>query len=241
MRREKSLDIGRSICERRFASAGKSLGSMLSSGRLQKPLAKLGFADPDDFFRKVGLGAVSATSLQELVDPGSGIGPEKMDRIEKILDKVADPEGRRVALVGNERAMTRFSDCCLPVPGEPIVGHAARGSGVVVHSAGCEMRPEDPGGETVVPVEWRKGLEGKTATGLSVECGDRRDMLAAISETVSSRGAETVRSRTAGLEEGRRHDFILKVRDLPHLEEIMDSLSVLEGVVSVRRRGRIVE
>lgn len=239
MRREKSLDIGRSICERRFASTGRSLSLMIASGQLKKPLAKLGFSNPDDFFRMVGFGRVSATNLQELIDPRSGIGPEKMGRIEKILDKVTDPESRKMVLVGNERIITRFSNCCLPVPGEEIVGHTTRGSGVVVHSAVCDMRPDDVNSETIVNVEWNREISGKAAAGLSVACKDRGEVVSSITGTVASLGAEIEKSETRSLEEGKKHNFLLKVRDIWHLEEIMDSLSVLEGVISVERCGKV--
>ncbi len=241
MRRERSLDIGRSICERRFASTGRNLSSMIASGQLKKPLAKLGFSDPGDFFRMVGFGRVSVTSLQELIDPDSGIGPEKMGRIEKILDKVKDPESTKMVLVGNETVMTRFSTCCLPVPGEQIVGHTTRGSGVVVHSASCDMRPDDINNETVVDVEWRKGLKEKTATGLSLTCKDRQEVFSAIAETITSLGAEIARDETGSFGEGKKYNLFVKVKDITQLEEIMDSLSMLEGVVSVERCGRIFE
>ncbi len=239
--REKSLEIGRSICERRFASRGKNLSAMIASGQLEKPLAKLGFSDSDDFFRMVGFGGVSVTSLQEIIDPASGIGPEKMGRIEKILDKVKDPESGRMVLVGNETVMTRFSNCCLPVPGERIVGHTTRGSGVVVHSAACEMRPDDINSETIVRVEWRKGIGKKAAAGVSVACTDRREVFSSIAETIASFGVEVSKSKRGNFQEGKKYNFLLRVKDITQLEEVMDSLSLLEGVVSVERCGRIFE
>ncbi len=240
IRREKSLEIGRAICERRFSSEGKNLKSILDSGQLKKPLLKLGFPDPEDFFRMVGFGRVSVTALQKLIDPASGIGAEKMGRIEKILDKVTDPESRKKIIAGNKTVIARFSNCCLPVPGEPIVGYATRGSGVVVHSETCYMSDEI-NSETIVPVEWRKGLRGKSSTGIYVLCNDSEEVLSSIVKTIGSLKADIVKNKTEKFEEGKKYSFLLKLRNIAHLEKIMDSLSVLEGVVLVERCGRVFE
>jgi len=204
-RREKSLDIGRSICERRLASTGRNLNSMMASGEILKPLKKL------------------------------------MMRIEKILDKVADPESRKMIAVGGETAMTRFSNCCLPVPGEKIIGHMTRGSGIVIHSAICDMRGNDMNMETIVPVQWRKDFEGEATTGVSVACGDRDEVLSSVSKIMNSLSTQVLAKETKRFEEGRKYTFLLKVRNIWQLEEIIESLSMLEGVVSVERCGRAFE
>ncbi len=240
-RREKSLDIGRSICERRLASTGRNLNSMIESGEILKPLKKLGFSSPEDFFRMVGFGGASVTDLQKIIDPDSAITPEKMIRIEKILGKVADPESRKMIVADSEASMTRFSGCCLPVPGERIEGYITRGSGVVVHSASCDMRDNDMNAETVVPVQWRKDFKGEATTGISVTCTDRDEVLSSVNEIVDSQCTEVLTKETKRFEEGRKYNFLLKVRDICQLEKIIDSLSILEGVVSVERCGRVFE
>ncbi|QMU56334.1 MAG: RelA/SpoT family protein [Candidatus Mycalebacterium zealandia] len=239
VRRDKSLDIGRAICERRLAAAGKNLNSMIKLGEILKPLEKLGFSNPDDFFRMVGFGHVSASDLQKLIDPGSEITPKKMGRIERILDKVADPESRKMILVGKEKVMTRFSTCCLPVPGEPIVGHVTRGSGVVVHSAVCGMC--NGTGETDMEVEWRKDFRGKATTGIFLTCQDNNEVLSSVDKTIDDLGVKTVVKQTGRFKEGIKYSFLFKVKNIKHLEEIVDSLSMLEGVVSVERCGRAFE
>lgn len=239
MKRERSLDIGRNICERRLAAIGKNLSGMIASGEIDKPLQKLGHRTPDDFFRMVGYGAASARSLLEILDPGFEIEPEKMGRIEKILEKVADPESRKMISVEDEYVITRFPACCLPVPGEAIVGRITRGSGVVVHSSACEEGGSGAGeGETAVRVEWRDDFRGKATTGLSVVCADSDDVAAEVEETVASLGAEKVAGKLTRREEGRRYGFLLKVENIGLLEKVIDSLSLLEGVVSVERCGR---
>ncbi|MGI9559277.1 MAG: RelA/SpoT family protein [Thermodesulfobacteriota bacterium] len=240
MQREKSLDIGRAICERRLAAGGKNLTSMIAAGELKKPLEKLGYSNPDDFFRMVGFGGASVTSLQEIIDPGFGIGPKKMGRIEKILDKVADPESRKMILLDDKNLITRFSNCCLPVPGEQVVGHLTRGSGVVVHSAACDMCM-DAEGETSVKARWRKSFRGRATTGLSVVCSDRRGMFSSVEKAFKALGTEIVEKKSGKFDEGIKYSVLLKVKNIEQLEKVMDSLSVLEGVVSVERCGRVFE
>ena len=238
MKRERSLDIGRNICERRLAANGRDLSAMIASGELVKPLKKLGYSTPEDFFRMVGFGGASVTSLQEVLDPSFEIEPEKMGRIEKILERVADPESRKMILVENETVMTRFSNCCLPVPGEDIVGHVTRGSGVVVHSSVCEMGGRDMDGETAVRVEWRDDFKGGADTGLLVVCADSDAVAAQVKETISSLGADKVEEKFQRLDKGRKYGFLIKVKDIRQLETIIDSLSLIEGIVSVSRSGR---
>ena len=45
------------------------------------------------------------------------------------------PKGVRIQ--GVDGLMVRYSQCCQPVPGDPVVGYVTRGRGVSIHRADC--------------------------------------------------------------------------------------------------------
>ena len=96
----------------------------------------------DDFYAAIGYGAISAQQVVTRL----GVAD---DSDESVLPQVAPPApprtgGIRVKGVGD--LLVRFSKCCHPIPGDPIVGFITRGRGVTVHQQTChtvvnEQRP----------------------------------------------------------------------------------------------------
>ena len=58
-------------------------------------------------------------------------------------EEAIHPELRgKPIITGGERGVLTFPDCCLPVPGDDIMGYLSTGKGIVVHRADCRNVPE---------------------------------------------------------------------------------------------------
>ena len=54
-----------------------------------------------------------------------------------------------LVIKGSEGMVTRFSKCCRPIPGDPVVGVITGGRGMMIHTQTCRNIADDkyPGGE----------------------------------------------------------------------------------------------
>lgn len=75
--------------------------------------------------------------------------------------------------------------CCLPLPGDTVIGYVTRGRGMVLHRDGCtniaSFRQQEP--ERLQEVDWTAG--GRYATGVIIETLDRTGLLRDVTDVLA--------------------------------------------------------
>ncbi|NPB06998.1 MAG: bifunctional (p)ppGpp synthetase/guanosine-3',5'-bis(diphosphate) 3'-pyrophosphohydrolase [Aquificae bacterium] len=153
---------------------------------------------------------------------------ERKNRKEKSVQEHA------LKLEGLGEVSFRVAPCCLPVPGDEVVGLVVKEKGLVLHRRSCpnakDFVKRYP--ERAVPVSWEP--DGKLyETRLELEVRPGPAPLATVLSKFSSVEAKltkVVPNRWATLVELK-----LKVKDARQLEKLKKSLNDLEEVVSLRR------
>src|SRR3546814_15235505 len=60
-----------------------------------------------------------------------------------LLDTGAMPRsGDKIPITGNERGLLTFASCCLPIPGDAILGYPTPGRGLLVPPLACPTVPD---------------------------------------------------------------------------------------------------
>jgi GTP pyrophosphokinase len=143
---------------------------------------------------------------------------------------------RGVRIQGVDNLMVTYAQCCQPVPGDPVVGIVTRGRGVTVHRNDCPNTFEGRvAAERRVPVDWSAAPDDSFTVKLSIFGQDRRSLLADIAKAISTTNTNI---RTAGIKANDRNArgaFVVEVRDLNHLREVMAAVEKVDGVDAVER------
>ena len=105
-----------------------------------------------------------------------------------VLPQVAPPPpartgGIRVKGVGD--LLVRFSKCCHPIPGDPIVGFITRGRGVTVHLPTCPTVVNEKDVGRLIEVEWESAVQQTYPIAIRVEAYDRTGLLSDITNVVA--------------------------------------------------------
>jgi GTP pyrophosphokinase len=134
--------------------------------------------------------------------------------------------------VGN--LMVRVGRCCAPVPGDRIIGVVTRGRGITVHRQDCiNVDPVEP--ERRIEVSWDTGEAHSFPARIVVTGEDRKNLLADISKKISSTGTN-IQSGDFAAEDGLvRVAFIVQVRNLKQLNDIMRAVRSIRNVRSAHR------
>ncbi|MBL8630034.1 MAG: bifunctional (p)ppGpp synthetase/guanosine-3',5'-bis(diphosphate) 3'-pyrophosphohydrolase [Rhodospirillaceae bacterium] len=137
--RSEYVRFGKSILEKVFQKDGYEL----TQKGLQGVLEKLGLANIDELYAKVGEGRLFGREVLIAIYPGARTDAD---------DNVVNLSQARTRLVGDEVAVpirgltpgmaVHVSDCCHPLPGDRIVGIREPGKGVAVHTIDCETLKE---------------------------------------------------------------------------------------------------
>ena len=236
--RERSIALGREICEKEFRRFKLNFAKLLKSGEIQKLASDFGVHSADDLMASVGYGKISPKQIA-----GKLVSPEKLEagekkkesRIEKIIHLVKKGPQDAIKIKGMDDMMVRFASCCNPLPGDKITGFITRGRGITIHTADCSnVLNNDP--QRKVKVEWDVKHKQTHPVRIRVICADRQGLLADISSSISSNEANITNAQLSTTQNKRAIcTFAVEIRDLNHLRKVIASLEKIKGMVTVER------
>jgi len=133
------------------------------------------------------------------------------------------------------------ANCCLPLPGDDVVGYVSRGKGMVLHREGCpnvaNWRANES--ERLVDVDWTPADNARFETGVVIETVDRVGLLRDVTEIFSENrtfilAIHTNSNKNAGTAV-LRIDF--ESPSVEHIEGMIRRLHALNDLIAVHRLG----
>ncbi|HEU4724314.1 MAG TPA: bifunctional (p)ppGpp synthetase/guanosine-3',5'-bis(diphosphate) 3'-pyrophosphohydrolase [Candidatus Eisenbacteria bacterium] len=197
----------------------------------------LGHAEVASLHAAIGSGDLSVAAVLHKWFPDGGGPVQKFKEASlETLRAITGRSSKGVRLQGVDNLMVNYARCCQPVPGDAVVGVVTRGRGVTVHRTDC---PNTFDGRVMperrVPVEWSRASDESFAVKLSIYGVDRTSFLADIAKAIA---ATNTNIRTAGIkanDKNARGAFVVEVRDLDHLRQVMQAVEKVPGVEAVDR------
>jgi GTP pyrophosphokinase len=204
---------------------------------LESLAQSMGHPDVNGLYAALGQGNLSIQQVigKWIPDGGGPVQRLKEASLETIRAITGRP-GHGVRIQGVDNLMVAYAKCCQPVPGDPVVGIVTRGRGVTVHRTDCPNTFDDRvSAERRLVVDWSAKPEDSFTVKLSIFGQDRKSLLADIAKAISTTNTNI---RTAGIKANDRNArgaFVVEVRDLAHLREVMRAVEKVDGVDAVER------
>jgi GTP pyrophosphokinase len=243
--KEHALHLGREICERELKRYATTLKKMVKSGHIKLLLKELRCNSLDELLVKVGTGVVTVQMLVKALQP-----PEF--REERALPHELTPQELAAQMVSQQKSgvyggdsgitidgidnmLVKISQCCHPVPGDPVIGFITTGRGIAVHKASCELLlATDP--RRWIAVSWSGAQSIQHRVEILVIAENRRGIVATISAAINADDANILGIPTRLTPSGTVElQITLEIADLEHLQILLQHLRQLESVISVRR------
>ena len=253
-RRDENIVRGRDMLADELRHNGIALEDVMDEELMAPVLKRLCFNSPEDMFAAIGYGGLtSARAANRLRDE---LARSAKDEKKTALDKVSQAAERReqqaarrdskpiqgILVAGLDNCLVKFSRCCTPVPGDPVVGFITRGQGVSIHRLDCEnyrnrsREPEEEG--RWVKVSWADEITERYNTSLMLYARDRTGLVMDIATVLNTLNAK-VRTLNARDNSGLAQIYItLEVKDLAELHFIINKLSQISGITEVCRNGK---
>jgi (p)ppGpp synthase/HD superfamily hydrolase len=159
-----------------------------------------------------------------------------------VVGRKPSGEGKlAIAPGGVDGVAISRAKCCLPLPGDTVVGYVSRGKGMVLHRDGCpnvlNWRNVEP--ERLVEVDWQAAENSRFETGVIIESLDRVGLLSDVTNifaenrtfilgihTRSNKGANTAVLRI---------DF--EAASTEQVASLITKLHALQDLLAVYRLG----
>ncbi|KRD75606.1 bifunctional (p)ppGpp synthetase/guanosine-3',5'-bis(diphosphate) 3'-pyrophosphohydrolase [Lysobacter sp. Root983] len=143
----------------------------------------------------------------------------------------------KILITGAERGVISFANCCLPLPGDEIMGYHTAGKGIVVHRLDCpNVADYRKSPDRWVAIGWDRQVSGDFGAALRIEVDNRPGALAQVAAAIAE--AESNIDRVEYLERDSNiaiMRFSIEVGDRRHLADVMRKVRRLNVVLGVQR------
>lgn len=239
--RARSVVVGKETLAKDLKKIKRSLASVTKDHSLEKVASELGLKDLETLFAEIGYGKLSCKTVLTKLAPDIKNLDEQLGKEESMLKKIFQKAARAlkdssgVTVQGMDDLVFKFAKCCQPLPGEKLVGFISRGRGVVVHSRNCSQALSfDP--HRLIDVNWDEKIKTTRNIQIGILCQDKIGVLAALTQTISSLGANISSAHTSPKPNGQSLCvFQVHVENSAQLQHIIRHLEKVDGVIKVSR------
>ena len=242
-RRTEAIEEGRDELTRAMRKRNLPIGTLLTTQALVGVADELNFPNPDAVFAAIGDGQISTQNvIAHLVkDAGSDEVDEEVEQEALPLRAVENAKKKTsslgVSVKGVNDVWVKLARCCMPVPGDRIVGFITRNQGVSVHRADCQnmidLQRRQP--ERVVDVAWTS-TKGLFMVRIQVEALDRQHLLSDVTRVLADHGVNILSgSQATGSDRVAISQFSFEMADPQHPNRLLAAVRKIDGVFDVYR------
>lgn len=230
------LEMGKDMIERELTPLKLEM-SQITDEFVVKHFSKNMTETVEDLFVEVGKGIISPKTVAAKL---SGKELDKETMLQRQLEKA-----KRILTTNHESGLIveglstpqiKIANCCLPVPGDSIVGYVTKGSGIAVHHENCpnvknltEMR--------FVDVYWATNITRKYPTRIQI-IGQNRDNI--LSEIIATINATSLTIAEINAISNARLESITTLKILTssksEIENVMVNLMKINNIYHIERR-----
>ena len=222
---------------------------LLKPAYMESVMRKYGFRDWDSALAAIGHGGLKEGQVVNRLLEEYEKQHKKQITDHHIIEAVESKEKVRIkksdggiVVKGIHDVAVRFSKCCLPVPGDEIIGFVTRGRGVSIHRTDCinviNLVEEDR--VRLIDAEWQE--PGKTGDSelytaeINIYGNNRTGLLVDISKIFTERKIDvtSVNSRTS--KQGTATiSMSFEVAGREELNRIIEKIRQVESIIDIER------
>ncbi|WP_347347029.1 bifunctional (p)ppGpp synthetase/guanosine-3',5'-bis(diphosphate) 3'-pyrophosphohydrolase [Nigerium sp.] len=241
-RRDESIEQGKEALAKQLQRHGLSVQRTTSPESLAGVAQHFHVPDANTLLAQIGEGTIGAQAVvQQLVTTlGGEEAVAEASAAEQSLFGVT-PRRRAgsnsIVVDGDPNMWVKLARCCMPVPGDDIVGFVTREDGVSVHRSDCSnvaaLRKMP---ERFVNVAWAPDGESAFLVAIQVEGIDRAGLLSDVTRVLSDMHMSII---SANAQASKDRVFSIRLTfetpDPRHLTGVINAVKRVSGVYDVNR------
>jgi guanosine-3',5'-bis(diphosphate) 3'-pyrophosphohydrolase len=218
-----TVALGLRLLETALNKRGSDIDAV-PANRMERFLKNNNFKRQEDLLTELALGNMLSSVVAARLAP-------------EVSTLGAGDQTEALTIAGSEGSAVKFAACCLPVPGDSIMGWLSAGKGVIVHRANCrnvrEFRKQP---DHCIDVIWAPIRRGMFEVALLILAKNVPGVLANISTSIGEAGSniEKIEQPEANQEIATLL-FTISVRDRDHMAHVMRRLRRNRNVTRVSR------
>ena len=165
--------------------------------------------------------------------------PEEITDDEDIFtpDQPQSSNNQQVIVEGYDDIKVRMAKCCVPVPGDDIIGFVTINQGISIHRSDClNVNIDNSKGERIVDVSWGVDTHSGSIVWLEIEAIDRPYLLRDATIAISDNGGNILVAKS--ITNSKRIVslfFQIELSDNAQLDTIISDAKDIENVFEVNK------
>ncbi len=237
--KEENIEKGRETLEREIKRLGHPVDEVLTDKYLAEVADAMNCLSDEDLLAGIGHGDHSAVSVTNKLIAlyVKDCGPLEGELLTLTPPHKPSSSEQHLKVSGLDGALVKLARCCNPLPGDEIVGFITRGKGVSVHTTNCPNMPSlMHERERLIEVSWGDGKEAQYPVRIELVGMDRPGLLQDVVHVLSE-----LKANISNLQARANRDkeaivtFTLVVKDLTHLDRVLQRLQKIRDLYVVKR------
>lgn len=230
--REHSIKFGEKLLDKFLKKINKKVQNLTEQDR-EKILKRFNYRQFDDLLAAIGDTKLSPEKVFKFLR-----GEEESGKKASSHESKKSKNASAIEVDGITNIMSSIAKCCLPIPGDEIIGIISKGKGISIHLKSCpnikNILASEP--ERVIDAVWKSDRNQNYNVNIRVISKDVPGLLANISSAIAANKSNIVSAKVFTSKENRAiEDFTIQVRDIDHLKSITNSIKSIKDVITVSR------
>ncbi|MCS6916702.1 MAG: RelA/SpoT family protein [Chitinophagales bacterium] len=237
--RRRIVSIGRNALEQIFRRKHVEF----TAANLNPIVDHYGFTSAEELFYSIGIGNFKLSAIEDFELRGERLVSRPREKTTAdielaIKNKLVSNANLWVFGKDAEAVDYNLASCCKPIPGDEVFGFVNKNKEVEIHRTNCPKAINiiSKHGYPIVRTKWTRQHQIAFLTGIRISGMDDVGVVHKITHVISGDLKINMQSISLDTKDGMFYGIIkVFVNDTAHLNQLLDKLRALEGILQVSR------
>lgn len=224
--REDYIGRGKELLEKALRRKKIPMSEFLEEDNLERVYKQFKLESLDDIYLNIGNNKFSTKAIIK--------HENDEEKHEEVKPKLVINANDSDILVGDTKNIeVHIANCCLPLPGDDIVGYITKANGIRIHRKDCiniELFED-----RVVDAKWNKDITNKYNSEVIIHTNSKENILVDIVQVASSMGIIVENVNLIYKSSNNVYSVDVLVKDLETMEKFITNLNKIKHVNDVER------
>ena len=226
--KENYIDLGKDLLEKEIRKKKLSINEFLKDENLEKVFKKFKVENIEELYFNIGNGKNSPKTILKDEDEDESL--KKEQKKEKVKAKTNDSD----IILGNTKNIeVKIANCCLPLPGDEIVGFITKSSGIRIHRKSCNNLEDFD--SRLIEAKWNDKIDNKYKSELIIHTTSKENIIVDIVQVAASMSIIIESVNLINKSNNNVYSLDVLVNSLESMEKFITSLNKINYVNDVER------
>ena len=237
--KEENIIKGKESFEKELKKQKYSKESLLKEDILKPALKKFNFNTLEEAYENIGFGSISPVKIvNKLVETFVEKNIPKEEIINKNIknNKNKNRNNDLVKVENIDNCLVKFAKCCMPIPGDDIIGYITYSNGVSIHRKDCTNLKNLDSINRKINVEWKQQIKADFSCKINIFANNTDKI---VSDVILKLKELKINLQEINSKINDSNEVIIQINvdisDSKQLQNLIKNLRKIDSVFDIRR------